>query len=496
MSRTGADHFIGTILNESYEVQRLLGKGGMGAVYEGVNVRLGRRVAIKVLSNLAVDDPEVVHRFRREAKLATDLAHPHIIDVLDFNETVDGVPYMVMEQLSGQDLETLIRCSGTVPVERVAFIIRQICSALHAAHTSSVVHRDLKPANVFLCDNKAFADFAVVLDFGISKVLGSSSLKTGDDLVIGTPHYMAPEQVDRARGKIGPATDIFAIGAIMYQMLAGAMPFEADSAPALLYALVHKEPEPLAALQPELDQAVVAVVERALAKSPQDRFSSVLELSTALCQAVPNAAPLAGREWEREASDLDLASAAAAAAAVAATVPPSGADRVALTLEDGALGETLPSGQVEAQARPPISTLSAAASQKIKDAGPRPGRSPLMIASAVLVVAAVVVAVVVKLGATDDGQPRRPAAAAADAVHGAAGQPPDAARPADAARLPDAQTSDARPGDQPQQATSAPAEARPVKIRRRRPAKRRPRRKPDRKPARPDPTDDLPNYRE
>jgi serine/threonine-protein kinase len=302
-----SDRLVGEILHDTYKITGVLGRGGMGTVHEAINVRLGKRVAVKVLRPAALDEPGLIHRFRREAKIATDLGHPHIIDILDFNEMEDGSPYMVMELLQGRDLESLIRQHRTLPVERMAFIIRQVCSALHAVHQHSVVHRDLKPENIFLCSNKAFADFVVVLDFGISKILGSTSVQT-QGAFIGTPHYMAPEQAELATDQIGPAADIFALGSIMYRTLTGDVPFASDTLPALLYQVVHSNPRPMRSLRPDVPEAVEAIVSRAMKKAPTDRFPSVRALSIALLEAVPAAAaPLTDRSWEEEAGSEQAA---------------------------------------------------------------------------------------------------------------------------------------------------------------------------------------------
>ena len=299
MSGESGEQLVGQVLGGTYEVTRVVGRGGMGGVYDAVNVRLGKHVAIKVLANLDVTDEKVAQRFKREARIATDLGHPHIIDVLDFNQTESGQPYMVMELLEGADLESTLKDGERMAPGRMAFIVRQVCSALHAAHGAGVIHRDLKPANVFLCNNKAFDDFVVVLDFGISKILGSDSLLTTEDRITGTPHYMAPEQAEG--GDIGPTTDVFALGSIMYRLLTGNLPFASTSAPAILYRVVHSEPEPIASIRPDLPEALIAVVSRAMAKSQGERYPSVRELSVDLLRAVPEAAaPITDRSWEDE----------------------------------------------------------------------------------------------------------------------------------------------------------------------------------------------------
>jgi serine/threonine-protein kinase len=296
----GTVSLVGQVLGGTYKVERLLGEGGMGAVYTCTNVRLGKRFAVKVLSNVAMAHSDIVHRFQREARIATELGHPHIVEVHDFNQTDDGLPYMVMEQLSGTDLEGALRNGATLPPERAVFIIRQVCSALHGAHAKGIIHRDLKPGNIFLCNDMEYPDFVKVLDFGISKMVGSTSLMTQDASILGTPHFMAPEQAQGKVKVIGPSTDVFALGAILYRMLGGKLPFDATGGPSgLLYQVVHESPPPLSELQPGLSEQLVRVVERAMAKSQADRHPGVRALSADLLAAVPTGTgPLADSPWE------------------------------------------------------------------------------------------------------------------------------------------------------------------------------------------------------
>lgn len=273
---------VGTVIADLYEITSLLGRGGMGAVYAARHRRLpGKLVAIKVLHvGLDAQSTEMYARFRREAEIASRLGHPNIVEVLDFHTLPGGTPYLVMEFLRGESLAQRLRY-GALPLENVFAITRQIGSALLAAHKVQVVHRDLKPDNIFLTKTEVGGtvhEQVKVLDFGISKIAGSQTLQTMDKVLIGTPQYMAPEQATGKNSQIDARTDIFAVGAIVYEMLSGRAPFAGESLAEILYKVVHAQPEPLSALVPGLPERVVKCVERAMAKAPADRFADVREL--------------------------------------------------------------------------------------------------------------------------------------------------------------------------------------------------------------------------
>lgn len=282
-----SDIRVGAVLRDTYEITSLLGKGGMGAVYLARHRRLpGKQVAVKVLLHGASLNPELYARFRREAEIASQLGHPNIVEVLDFDTLQDGTPFLVMEYLRGESLEQRLERERP-PVDAVLALIRQIGSALQAAHRAGVVHRDLKPANVFLVPTDSggvVGERVKLLDFGISKMLDSQTLQTQDAVLIGTPQYMAPEQALGKNSEIDARTDIFALGCIVYEMLAGRPPFagEGGSIVQVVFRIVHTQPEPLASLCPDVPGRIVAAVERALAKSPQDRFPDVASFIEAL----------------------------------------------------------------------------------------------------------------------------------------------------------------------------------------------------------------------
>ena len=256
----------------------------MGAVWGARHLRLpGKRVAIKVLL-AATDDAQALARFRREAEVATRIGHAGIVEVLDFNQLPDGTPYQVLEYLAGESLGARL-ARGPLPVDVALDYARQIGSALAAAHRAGVVHRDLKPENIFLCPTDAggvVAERVKILDFGISKIRGSQTVKTQDQVLIGTPQYMAPEQASGNNATIDARTDLFALGAIVYEMLAGRPAFSGESVVGVIMNVLAGTPAPLATLVPGLAPPVIAAVERALAKKPEDRFADVATFIEAL----------------------------------------------------------------------------------------------------------------------------------------------------------------------------------------------------------------------
>jgi len=272
----------GLELGGTYRLTRPIGEGGMGQVWEAQHVRLPKRFAVKFLHAEALRDKDVFARFRREAEIASAIGNPHIVDVVDFNHDAQGVPYMVLEFLDGEDLAGRIERRGALPVDEAVAIAEQVAGALDAAHAKSIVHRDLKPQNIFLVRFEDRDDFVKVLDFGISKVLDSATVMTKTGAVFGTPNYMSPEQVDGLIAQIDGRTDVFALGAILYEMLAGKAAFDATTMSAVFNQVCHKEPEPLESIRGDVPESVTAVIKRALAKARDDRFASMADLRTAL----------------------------------------------------------------------------------------------------------------------------------------------------------------------------------------------------------------------
>jgi serine/threonine-protein kinase len=274
----------GDLIDDKYRIVRLIGEGGMGAVYEGENTRIHRRVAIKVLHANVAGMTDVVARFEREAQAAGRIGSEHIVEVLDLGTLSSGDRYMVMEFMDGDSLSDRIRQRGRLHPQELYPIARQLLDALSAAHNAGIVHRDLKPDNVFLLRNRrSQPDFVKLLDFGISKFGGTSTglSMTRTGAVMGTPYYMAPEQAKGSR-EVDHRVDLYAVGVILYEALAGQVPFLADTFNELLFKIVLEKPLPLNTLAPELDPYFVHLVEKAMAREPAERFQSAQEIQLAL----------------------------------------------------------------------------------------------------------------------------------------------------------------------------------------------------------------------
>jgi serine/threonine-protein kinase len=275
---------VGSVIADTYKIEALLGRGGMGAVFLASHLRLaGKRVAIKIL-HTEIEGTDVIARFKREAEIAAKLNHPNIVGVVDYNVAPDGTPYLVLDYLEG---ETLAECiaRGPVPLDQVVSIVRQIGSALAAAHRAGIVHRDLKPQNIFLVPTEVdgrIVEIAKVLDFGISKIRGSQTVKTQDSALLGTPQYMAPEQATGQHASVDERTDVFALGAIVYEMLSGEPAFPGASIPEVVFKVVYEQPVPLVSRAPSVPPAVEAAVSQAMAKQSDQRFATV----TAFVEAI------------------------------------------------------------------------------------------------------------------------------------------------------------------------------------------------------------------
>ena len=277
------DDLVGRVLADKYRIEERISEGGMGAVYRATHVLMDKTVAIKVLRpSLAVDE-KLVARFTREARAASRLGHPHAITVMDFGED-SGLVFLVMEYLRGRTLKDLIREEGPLPIDRVVEISRQIADALDAAHAQGVVHRDLKSDNIMLVEINGGRDWVKVVDFGIAKIMEPTDPElTAPNLVIGTPHYMSPEQCSRST--VDARSDVYSLGVIIYEMLTGHVPFTADSPTEVLLKHLREQPPSVREERPALPLAVDRVVMRALAKRPEERFQTAGELASALALA-------------------------------------------------------------------------------------------------------------------------------------------------------------------------------------------------------------------
>ncbi len=277
------DPRVGSVVNGRYEIHERLAAGGMGVVYRGERVGLAKPVAIKFLHRNSALMPDRLARFRREATAMSRLAHPNLMSIIDFGEA-DDVPYLVMEFHAGISLrEALAR--GAIEPRRAVYIAYQILAGLGSAHASGVLHRDLKPANVLLVGAPG-EDLVKILDFGIAKLLDSGAGPTEVSVVaghvLGTPQYMAPEQ---ARSQtVDPRTDIYAVGIMLYEMVVGRRPFDGENDLAVLRQQVEDKPVPPRALRSEISVELDALILRALAKNPDDRWASAQELASALLE--------------------------------------------------------------------------------------------------------------------------------------------------------------------------------------------------------------------
>jgi eukaryotic-like serine/threonine-protein kinase len=287
--RPAAESLVGTLLEGAYRIDGLLSEGGMGAVYEATQVRLNKRVAVKVIRSGLATNSEAIARFHREAMVTSGLGHPHIVQVIDFSATPTGDPFLVMEFLEGEDLEHRLARVGALPPPTALHIAKQIAAALAAAHDKGIVHRDLKPANIWLMEARGMSDFVKVLDFGISKVHAATTKLTKMDMVMGSPNYMPPEQALGRVDEIDDRTDQWALGCIVWECLAGRGPFVGDNVQSLLYQVVHESPPPLAVKGFGRPREIEGVLLRALSKDRRQRFGSVAEFVDAFERSVGNA---------------------------------------------------------------------------------------------------------------------------------------------------------------------------------------------------------------
>jgi eukaryotic-like serine/threonine-protein kinase len=281
-----AQALVGTVLHDTYRLERLIAEGGMGAVFEAGHLRLNRRFAIKVLSSSMLRaHPEATERFRREAEVIAAIGHPHIVEAVDFNQTPEGEPYMVMELLEGETLADRLQARGKLPLLDAAHVFMQAASALQAAHQQGIIHRDLKPENIFLCNRGRRDDVVKIFDFGIAKVIHALTQLTRVDMVVGTAVYMAPEQI-RGDKDLDLRADVFAMGCILHEMLSGQIVFGGGTPIEIFRKVAHATPPALSSIRPDVSPLVDAVVSRALAKSRDERFSTMLEFWDALAGAL------------------------------------------------------------------------------------------------------------------------------------------------------------------------------------------------------------------
>jgi len=273
------------MIADRYQLEEVLGKGGMGVIYGGTHTWTERPVAVKILRDQYAQG-ESLKRFFREARTAAGLRHPNVVDVLDMGEDDDGAAFIVLERLEGESLDAFISREGTVAPQVALKIMLPVLDALAAAHLRGILHRDLKPANIFLAKGHRGHEIPKLLDFGVAKLLeGSTELKTVTGSVMGTPGYASPEQL-RGQSELAPASDVWGVGIVLYRMLAGRLPFEPDSnIPAWVMKIVGQPAPRLEEVAPDVPKALCEAVHGALTLDVEERTPNMPAFIGALLKA-------------------------------------------------------------------------------------------------------------------------------------------------------------------------------------------------------------------
>ncbi len=328
----------GTVLLDKYRIEGMLGQGGMGSVFRGEHVRTGRKVAVKLLDERFLSNASVVQRFGREARAASAIQHPGIVEVLDLDQTRNGIPFLVMEFLPGYALSTRIETKGRLSLDETMDIMAQLLDALDAAHEHGVVHRDLKPDNIILTPRKRRSDLLKILDFGISQKSDErASNLTVAGTVLGTPHYMAPEQAMGDAG-VDRRADLYAAGIVMYECLVGDVPFDADNYNALIHVILNEEPTPPRTRGAQIGKNLERAILTCLAKNKDERPATAAQMLQLLRDA-RNKDELAPPEPDTRSNEtlpaVDPAVTAAAMATPSSPLPPQKSPKPSLA--DGEL---------------------------------------------------------------------------------------------------------------------------------------------------------------
>jgi serine/threonine protein kinase len=282
---------LGTTVRGTYRILRTLDQGGMGMVFEAEHVRLKRRIAVKVLAQHLAKDAHALARFNREAEIISQLQHPHVVQVTDFDTTEAGEPYLVMELLSGESLSARLERERCLAIVDAVSLAHQVSSGLAAAHAANIVHRDLKPANIFLTQVAGQGTLVKLLDFGISKRAGAGKGLTGEYDILGTPDYMAPEQALGKTASVDHRGDQYALAVITYEMLAGRTPFAGEDVMDVLRQVISADPPPIEQLAPHVSSDIGDVLRRGLSKDPEHRFPSITQFASALTRASGTSLP-------------------------------------------------------------------------------------------------------------------------------------------------------------------------------------------------------------
>ncbi|MCC6872800.1 MAG: serine/threonine protein kinase, partial [Sandaracinaceae bacterium] len=359
------DPLLGVVLAATYRILRPLGRGGMGRLYEAQHARLERAFAIKVLAEAHARSREVTTRFEREARALGRIRSEHVLSVVDVLRTPDGRAAIVTERLDGEDLRARLERVRTLEPREAVSIGRQVCRGLAAAHAAGVVHRDLKPSNLFLESASDGRTVVKVLDFGVAKLDGEAEL-TRTGTVVGTPAYMAPEQA-RGSSRADERADIYAVGAVLYRMLTGRAPYVGTDASAMLAAVLTEAPPRPRSLEPSIPVGLEAVVQRAMARDPADRYATALDLERELA-AFDEAQGAAVERWEPPEGAVDtlvlprgsVARAEAIARRARRARPLALSSAIAITLAAGAVAGMLAVG---------LQTLSSPARSDVAVAG-------------------------------------------------------------------------------------------------------------------------------
>jgi tRNA A-37 threonylcarbamoyl transferase component Bud32 len=316
---------------DRFEIQGTIGRGATGTVYLASETATGAQIALKVLQpELALDD-RFRRRLLRESQIAADLNHPHIVRTLGVGE-MDGTLYLAMAFVQGEDLRTLLRREGRLEPHRALELLAPVANALDAAHAAGLVHRDVKPANILVSSGSEGDSF--ICDFGLARHVSSGSFSTETGLV-GTIEYIAPEQI--AGADIDGRADVYSLGCVVYECLAGSRPFERDGDVAVLFAHLNEPPPRVAAVRPELPESLDEPLARALAKAPADRFPTCSAFIEAVGAALDGRSPVPKRTQRRSIFALALVAAAAGGAALAASIWPAHGGRSGAAISESSI---------------------------------------------------------------------------------------------------------------------------------------------------------------